>query len=194
MSYSATVCGGLPVINVLQRDLRVTELVKFEGILNATSNFVLEQIEKGGSFEDAVKEAQRLGAAEADPSLDIEGYDTANKLFIIMKSFTDFSGSIQDIKIEGIQNIDGMLSSAAMSRNNRVKLVARAVRSKGEWNLEVKPIEVAADSFLGSCSGWEMGVKLQSDNYEEIAMKNKEVEPIGTSAAVLRDIINLNYA
>lgn len=194
MAYSATVCGGLPVINVLQRDLRVTNLISFQGILNATSNFILAQLEKGGSFSEAVKEAQRLGAAEADPSLDVEGYDTANKLFIIMKSFTDFSGSIDDITIEGIQNIDEKLTRDATDKNNRIKLIARATKSGSQWQLEVKPEEVSAKSFLGNCNGWEMGIDLVTDNYENIAMKNSEAEPVGTSAAVLRDIINLNYA
>ncbi|MEQ1588722.1 MAG: hypothetical protein ABL895_22745, partial [Cyclobacteriaceae bacterium] len=96
IAYSATVCGGLPVINVLQRDLKAASLTRLRGIFNATTNYILQELEKGGSMEAAIKEAQRLGAAEADPSHDTHGHDTANKLFIIMKSFTNFSGSIQD--------------------------------------------------------------------------------------------------
>ena len=191
-AYSATVCGGLPVVNVLQRDLRATVLIGFQGIFNATTNFILEELEKGGSFELAVKEAQRLGAAEADPSIDIDGYDTANKLYIIMKSFTDFSGKISDILIEGIRNIGPQRIELAASQNHRIKLVAVAEKKGNKWALSVKPTEVDVDSFLGSCDGWEMGIRLQTDYYEDISMKLKEEDPISTSAAVMRDIINVS--
>ena len=114
LAYSATVCGGLPVINVLLRDLKLASLISLSGIFNATSNFVLQEMESGGVMEKAIKEAQRIGAAETDPSLDLSGQDTANKLYIIMKSFTSFNGSIHDIEIEGIQHI-----SEAEIRNAR---------------------------------------------------------------------------
>ena len=192
LAYSATVCGGLPVINVLLRDLKATTLITFKGILNATTNFILGELEKGGSFEEAVGEAQRIGAAEADPSLDIDGYDTANKLFIIMKSFTDFSGDISDIQIKGIRNIDEKLTKQACARNHKIKLVGMAEMKDDQWILVVTPIEVQADSFLGSCNGWEMGIDLATDYYENISMKTSEAEPAGTSAAVLRDVINLS--
>ncbi len=133
IAYSAGVCGGLPVINVLQRDLLATELISLSGIFNATSNFILEELENDQSFDSAVAEAKRIGAAEADPSLDIDGYDTANKLFIIMKSFSNFSGSIKNIAIEGIRDITAKAIKEASNRGNRIKLLAEAKKNQGVW-------------------------------------------------------------
>ena len=190
--YSAAVCGGLPLINVLQRDLKATKLISLRGIFNATSNFILEELENGGSFEEAVREAQRIGAAEADPSLDIEGYDTANKLYIIMKSFTNFSGCLSDIRVEGVRHICVDSIKQAGSRNQRIKLIASAEKEGNKWILSIKPTEVSTHSFLGSCDGWEMGIELRTDHYEYMAMKIREKDPVSTSAAVLRDIINIS--
>lgn len=192
LAYSATVCGGLPVINILQRDLQATNLIGFKGIFNATTNFILEALEKDGSFDEAVKEAQRLGAAETDPSLDIDGYDTANKLYIIMKSFTDFSGTISDIQIEGIRAITSENIKQAAIQNKRIKLLAVAEKKADTWNLSVRPSKVEASSFIGNCDGWEMGIQLYTDYYEELSMKIYEEDPITTSAAVVRDLINIS--
>lgn len=190
LTYSATVCGGLPVINVLQRDLLATDLIGLKGIFNATSNFILEELENDRDFGAAVEEAQRIGAAEADPSLDIDGYDTANKLYIIMKSFTNFSGSLGDIAIKGIRTITSETIKEASSRGKRIKLLAEAKRNREKWELSVQPIEVDKNSFLGTCDGWEMGIQLQTDYYEALYMKIYEEDPITTSAAVVRDMIN----
>lgn len=189
--YSATVCGGLPVINVLKRDLKFAELKNLWGIFNATTNFVLQELEQGVNMEAAVKEAQRIGAAETDPTLDLSGQDAANKLYIIMKSFTDFDGSIKDITIEGIENVTTADVTKALQNNTKIKLVAAAHRKANKWNLSVKPTPVAKDAFLGSCNGWEMGIEIKTDLYESISMKNYEADPQGTSAAVLRDMIDV---
>ncbi len=187
LSFSATVCGGLPVINVLQRDLKLARLKNFKGILNATTNYILNEIDNGGTREDAIREAQRLGAAEADPSYDVNGHDTANKLFIIMKAFTDFSGLISDIPVTGIQHIEVNDIKIAKQKGMTIKLIALAEKDNHQWKLSVKPMEVKKNSFLGTCNGWEMGIELQTDLYESIAMKNYEADPVGTSAAVIRD-------
>jgi homoserine dehydrogenase len=191
IAYSATVCGGLPVVNVLKRDLKAASLIRLSGIFNATSNYILQELEQGGSMEDAIKEAQRIGAAEADPSHDTHGHDTANKLFIIMKSFTNFSGSIHDIEVMGIQHIQPEQLLEAKSRGNRIKLLASAEPEGNSWKLSVKPTELPANSFLGMCDGWEMGIEIRTDFYESISMKNYEADPLGTSAAVLRDAIDV---
>jgi len=191
LAFSATVCGGLPVINVLQRDLKTASLKSLRGIFNATSNYVLQHMEEGGSLEEAIAEAQRLGAAETDPSHDIEGHDSANKLFIIMKAFTDFNGSIDEVEVAGIEAIKAETIRKAKGNDKIIKLVASAFRQNEQWILEVKPIELDARSFLANCNGWEMGLEIETDLYEKISMKNYEADPVGTSAAVLRDAMEI---
>jgi homoserine dehydrogenase len=190
--FSATVCGGLPVINVLQRDLKFATPERLWGIFNATSNYVLHEMEKGVAMEEAVKVAQEVGAAETDPMLDLSGQDTANKLFVVMKSFTDFDGDIDDIEIEGIQKITHEEIQKSTEANTRIKLVAAAHKKNDKWKLSVKPTRVAHDSFMGSCKGWEMGIEIKTDLYESISMKNAEADPKGTCAAVLRDMIDIS--
>jgi homoserine dehydrogenase len=192
LAYSATVCGGLPVINVLRRDLKLVQVKRIRGIFNATSNFVLRELENGGSLPEAIIEAQRLGAAEADPSHDLHGHDTANKLFIIMKSFTSYSGTITDIHTEGIQQITPDMLTEARNRGNIIKLVAAAIPEGKGWKLTVAPLELPRNSFLGNCEGWEMGIEIETDLYEKICMKNYEADPLGTSAAVMRDCLELS--
>ncbi len=191
IAFSATVCGGLPVINVLRRDMAGASLRHFKGILNATTNHILKALETGGTMEEAIKEAQRVGAAEADPMHDVKGHDAANKLYIIMKSFTDFTGTIKDIETNGIQNITAEDLALARQRGNTIKLIASAIPQGNTWKLSVKPTEVKANSFLGQCEGWEMGVEFESDLYESISMKIIEEDPLATSAAVLRDMIEV---
>lgn len=192
LAYSATVCGGLPVINVLTRDLKAATMMSFRGILNSTSNFVLREIQRGCSFEEAIGEAKRLGVAEADPNLDISGQDTANKLFIIMKSFSDFAGSIADIDIEGIADIDIDIIKKSAEKGHKIKLLGKAEMKIGLWKLEVKPVDLPIHSFLGACDGREMGFEMETDLYERISMKMYEEDSTGTSAAVLRDIIDVS--
>lgn len=108
-----------------------------------------------------------------------------------MKSFTDFNGTIQDIQVEGIQHIQSRQLLDATARGNKIKLLAIAEPVGKSWKLSVKPTEVAAHSFLGTCDAWEMGIELVTDFYESISMKNYEADPLGTSAAVLRDAIDV---
>jgi len=191
LAYSATVCGGLPVINMLQRDLKLATLISLKGIFNATTNYILHELEHGGSIEQAIKEAQRIGAAEADPAHDVDGHDTANKLFIIMKSFTDFAGAISDIHVEGIRKINSQQVVEAKEGGRKIKLLASAEKMNSQWSLSVKPVLVERNSFLGTCDEWDMGLELKTDLYESISLKNYEADPLGTSAAVLRDVLEM---
>lgn len=191
MAYSATVCGGLPVINVIQRDLRLARVKRVRGIFNATSNFVLRELEYGGNLMSAIQEAQRLGAAEADPAHDLRGHDSANKLYIIMKSLGGYDGRFDEIRVTGIQEVSAEQLIAARSHGKAIKLLAEAVVESGTWRLSVQPTELPADSFLGGCEGWEMGFEIETDLYERICMKNYEADPLGTSAAVMRDCLDL---
>ena len=86
LAYSATVCGALPVVNIGRRDLAACDIRAVAGVFNATSNSILAAMARGGDYADALRQAQLDGIAEADPSLDVKGWDTANKLVIIANS------------------------------------------------------------------------------------------------------------
>lgn len=191
LAFSATVCGALPVINIGRRDLVGAEILHLRGIFNSTSNFILDEMGQGRTYAAALAEAQQRGIAEADPSLDVEGWDTANKLVIIANSFLGVTVRLADVEVQGITGITPAQLHAATAQGQVIKLLASAERVAQGYQLTVKPALLPQESFLGSCSSWEMGIEVQSDLYGKMYHKIWEREPLPTAAAMLRDAINL---
>ena len=190
--FSATVCGGLPVINVGRRDLRGAKFQQISGIFNSTSNYVLAEMEKGKTVQQAIKEAQEIGIAEADPSLDIEGYDTANKLVIITNSVMKYACTLSDVQLEGIENVTKKDIDAAKEQGETIRLVATStVNDDNTISMSVCPTRVTKDSFFGRCSDTSMCVQFDTDIFETIELKTNEKGVYPTSAAVLRDCFDI---
>ncbi|MEZ4861211.1 MAG: homoserine dehydrogenase [Caldilineaceae bacterium] len=191
LAYSATVCGALPVINIGRRDLVAAEIRQLRGIFNSTTNFILAEMTQGESFAAALQEAQRRGIAESDPTLDVGGWDTANKLVIIANSVLGFPATLADVAVKGIAAITTEQLQAELQQGRTIKLVATAQQTPQGYQLTVAPTVLAQQEFLGGCSGWEMGVEIQSDLYGTLYHKIWEDSPIPTAAAMLRDAVNL---
>ena len=191
LAFSATVCGALPVLNIGQRDLIAAEILRLHGIFNATTNFILTEMATGRSYADALAEAQRRGIAETDPTLDVEGWDTANKLVIVANHVLGSDVALADVAVTGITGVTATDLAQAAANGNTVKLLATAERTTAGYALTVKPTELPATSFLGQCDGWEMGVEIESDLYGYMVHKIWEREPLPTAAAMLRDAVNL---
>jgi len=191
LAYSATVCGALPVINIGQRDLIAADITLLRGIFNSTSNFILAEMNNGRSFADALAEAQRRGIAETDPTLDVEGWDTANKLVIVANSLLGIDATLADVSVAGITGVTTAHLEAEEASGSTIKLLALAERCGDGYTLAVRPTVVASDSFLGQCNSWEMGIEIQSDLYGRMYHKIWEREPLPTAAAMLRDAVNL---
>ena len=192
LAYSAAVCGALPVINIGQRDLVAADVRHLRGIFNSTSNFVLSEMTDGRAYAEALAEAQRRGLAETDPALDVEGWDTANKLVIIANSFLGVRVTLADVAVTGITHLTPDDLRAAAARREVIKLVASATaRPTGGYQLTVQPEALPVDDFLATCGGWEMGIEIRSDLYGLMFHKIWEREPLPTAAAMLRDAVNL---
>lgn len=187
LAYSATVCGGLPLLNIARRDLVAADIMMLRGIFNSTSNFVLDEMADGRTYAEALTEAQRRGIAEADPSLDVDGWDTANKLVIIANSILGLSVGLDDVRVEGISAITPEALREERGRGRVIKLVATA---DGD-SLDVEPAALPKDDFLAACSGWEMAVEIHTDIYGKMYHKLWEREPIPTAASMLRDAVNI---
>jgi len=180
IAYSATVCGGLPVINVLQRDLSLGKVTKIEGVFNSTSGYVLTMMRSSIDASSALRYAQEQGVAEADPTLDLNGFDTAAKLYIILKTINWPIDSFSQIEIQGIQDITDV---------DGVRLVASAER--GGTAPSVKPTKVQPGSFLDGLTNMDMGIVIENDLFETISMKTSESAALPTSAAVVRDLASM---
>jgi len=189
--YSATFCGGLPVLNIVRRDMVCGKILGFRGIFNATTNFILEEMLKGRGFADALRETQERGIAEADSSLDVGGWDTAVKLVIAANSIADTMITLANVSVSGIEDVQPDWLEQCRREGSVLKLVATAERIDAEWRFQVEPTPVPIASFLGSCSGWEMAIEIQSDIYGKSFHKLWEREPVPTAASMLRDAVHL---
>ena len=191
LAFSATVCGGLPVINVGQRDLIAADIHKIEGIFNSTSNYILSRMAAGEDYAVALAEAQYRGLAETDPSLDVEGWDTANKLVIIANAILGIPARLADVSVVGMRELSKERIIQARKKGQIYRLIAKAERMGENWHLEVRPRSIPLNSFLGGVDAWEMGIIFHTDIFEVVSLKIDEREPRGTAAAMLRDCVNL---
>ena len=194
LAFSATVCGGLPVINVGKRDLVAAQVRRVEGIFNSTSNYILTQMAAGLPFAAALAEAQRRGIAETDPSLDVDGWDTANKLTIVANAVLGCPASVRDVQpVVGIRGSEIRGSEPPeLSERSVLKLLGVAERrADGGYDLSVRPVALPPEHKLAHVNGWEMGVVFESDLFESIFISIDERGPTGTAAAMLRDVVNL---
>jgi homoserine dehydrogenase len=193
IAYSATVCGALPVVNIGRRDLAACEIRSVRGIFNATSNSILTAMANGQSYADALRRAQIEGIAEADPRLDVEGWDTANKLVIIVNSILKQSVTLADVvPVKGIIDISDEQIRTESIRRHHIKLVASALRiAEGAYTLSVQPESLPECDFLSSVNGFEMGIVFETDIMGLQMYKVDERGPVPTAGAMLRDVINL---
>jgi homoserine dehydrogenase len=191
LRFSATVCGSLPVLNMGRRDLVACDIQHIEGIFNSTTNYILTAMESGHTFEHALREAQAEGVAEADPSLDVQGWDTANKLVIIANAVLDMPATLSDVDVLGIQDLTTADLAAARARGQAIKLVAAAHRQGDSYRLAVHPAALPLDHPLATTDGWEMGIVWETDIMGVQFAKVNERGPIPTAAAMLRDVIEL---
>jgi homoserine dehydrogenase len=192
LRFSGAVAGGLPTVNIGQRDLVGAKVLRVEGIFNMTTNYILMRMSEDGlTFEDALAEAQQAGVAEADPTLDIDGWDPANKLIIVANSVLNMPAALQDVSVEGIRGIDSATLQRATEKGRAVKLLATAeLESEAKYKLSVRPTEVPLEHPLSRLSKWQMGVVYTTDIMGVITAVIEDEGPTATAAAVLRDVIN----
>lgn len=193
LAYSATVCGGLPAINVGRFDLTHAIINRMEGIVNSTTNYILTEMEKGRSQGQALADAQAAGIAETDPSLDVSGWDAANKLIILTNAVLHYAATRNDVKVTGIGNVTQEMLEEARDTGETIKLVARAERrSDGRYDLEVGPRRLPLDHPLAKLDGHQMGITFETDINGHIFMCIEEYDPTPTAAAMLRDLIRIS--
>lgn len=189
MLHSATVTGGLPTLNIGTRDLGTTVIEKFEGIVNGTTNYILSRMSEGQSYAEALRHAQDIGMAEADPSLDVDGWDAANKLVIIANAVLKRPTTLRDVAVEGIRGVTPNDLRAAEAHRQVIKLLALAERVGGDYHLSVRPTRLDKVHPLANVSAGMMAVIYHTDINGTIFASIEEHDPYPTAAAVLRDVV-----
>ena len=189
--YEGTVMDGAPVFNLVRQTLPSTRIRSLHGILNSTTNYILTQMEQGASFEAALRYVQKQGIAEADPSLDIDGWDAAAKLSILIQALMGANTKPEDIQREGISESTGRLVRAAVRRDRRVRLVARAYRKGGKVVGKVGPEELEIFDPLAAIRGLSNILILNTDTMRELAIVENNPTVEQTAFALFADLVTL---
>lgn len=149
--FGASVGGGIPIIRVLREGLAGNDIESIHGILNGTCNYILTRMENEGlPFDQVLRDAQRLGYAEANPSLDIDGFDTAHKACILAALAYGFRPRLEDVHVEGIRSLAGEDVKYAADFGYRIKLLAKVSKSGDEVEVSVAPTLVPMTHMLAS--------------------------------------------
>ncbi|MGC8872997.1 MAG: homoserine dehydrogenase [Chloroflexia bacterium] len=191
LRFSATVGGGLPAVNLGRRDLAGAEITRVEAILNLTSHAILCRMEEGIPFDQALAQMQAAGHAEADPYLDIDGWDAAEKLVIVAWSILRYPASLPDVHVEGISAIRPEALWEARASGQRIRLVALAQKTPHGYNLSVGPLRLPEDHPLARLGPEQMGIVYHTDIAGVLAASIVETTPMPTAAAILRDVLDL---
>ena len=189
--FETAVMDGTPVFNFAKYTLRGCRINAVRGILNGTSNFVLRRLEQGCSFDEAIKEAQRLKMAEADPSMDIDGWDGAAKICSLANVLMDAGLTPRDAEVKSIRPVTARDIEEAKSKGLRIKYVCSAWRENGKVTLSVKPQMLPADDMLSRVDGPSAAVTFFTDLAGEVTVYQKDATILQTAYGVYSDLLTL---
>jgi homoserine dehydrogenase len=189
LNFEAAVGGAIPIVKTLREGLAGSSFARIYGILNGTCNYILTQMERERlPFAECLREAQRLGYAEADPTFDIEGHDTAQKLAILASLTFGTKVDPEAIYIEGISSIAPEDLDAADDLGYRVKLLGVAVKTDKGIEQRVHPTMVPKDSAIARVMGVTNAVTVDADAIDPITLVGPGAGGTATASAVISDI------
>ena len=188
--FGASVGGGIPIIRSLRDGLAGARIETIYGILNGTCNYILTEMEKGGRpFDEVLSDAQKLGFAEADPTLDVDGFDTLHKAAILAALAYGFSPDVHALPVQGIRGVVAAEDIAqARALGYRIKLLAVVKNTPGGLELRVAPTLVPADGMLGSVSGVFNAAMVKSDLDDWTLYYGRGAGRLPTAATVIGDV------
>jgi homoserine dehydrogenase len=191
LRFEASVCAAIPVVKVLRESLIATNVHRVLGIVNGTTNFILSRMERGGSYADALAEAQALGYAEADPSDDVNGADAAAKMAILATVAFGSRVQLADVGTRGITDIEEAHVAAAAQLGMVVRLVGIATLEGDAVDVRVQPAFVERSHSLAAVDGAFNAVMLQGDAIREITLEGPGAGGIETASAVVADMVSV---
>ena len=192
LHYEASVGGGIPIVKALKEGLNANEIISIEGIMNGTCNYILtKMIDEGLEYKDILKEAQELGYAEADPTFDVEGFDTAHKLLILASLAYDIDVKPEDILIEGIENICVNDISFAKEFGYSIKLLGIAKNIDGKIDIRVHPVLLDKNRILSKVDGVMNAINITGNKVGESIYYGAGAGGDATASSVVSDIIDI---
>jgi homoserine dehydrogenase len=192
LNFEAAVAGGIPVIKTLRESLASNQIRRVYGILNGTCNYILTKMqEEHRAFDDVLKEAQAKGYAEADPTFDIDGFDTAHKLAILTSLAFGTRVAFNQIDVEGIRGITQADIEAAEDLDYRIKLLGVALRTESGIEQRVHPAMVPKHSAIAEVSGVTNCVAIDGDFVGNLLLVGPGAGSSATATAVMSDILDI---
>jgi len=192
LAFEASVAGGIPIVKTLREGLAGNSIERVYGILNGTCNYILSRMElEGLSFETCLSEAQKLGYAEADPTFDIGGFDTAHKLAILATLAFGTAIDPESVSVEGIESISLDDLRAAEELGYRVKLLGVTQRSAEGIEQRVHPSMVPKTSAIAQIMGVTNAVTIDADAVHELTLAGPGAGGEATASAIVADIADI---
>jgi len=195
LRFDGTVAGGLPALNIGQRDMRGAVIHRLEAVPNLSTGYVMDLLADGLSWDEAMDRARQTGALEGDGSWDLEGWDAASKLVILANAVLDHPARMEDVALTGVRGLSLDALRSARERGERYRLLTQAEReSDGTYILSVAPVPLSPDHPLGRLGRKQMGVAFFTDIYGTITAIIDEPSPVPSAATMLRDVIDIYVA
>jgi homoserine dehydrogenase len=191
LNFEAAVAGGIPIVKTLREGLGGSEIARVYGILNGTCNYILTRMHKERlSFAQCLKEAQKLGYAEADPTFDIGGFDTAHKLAILTSLVFGTEVDAEAVHVEGIDSISLADLDAADELGYRIKLLGVAQRTEAGIEQRVHPTMVRQGTVIAEVDGVTNAIAIDADTME-LTLMGPGAGGAATSSAVVADLMDI---
>lgn len=189
--FEAAVMAGTPIIDIATHSLRGSKPLEMHAILNGTCNYILNQLENGVEYQVALKEAQRLGYAEAEPSLDVGGFDAAHKLNILARLLFDPNISWQSVKTNtsGIEHLTPQIMAEAIKEGGRIRLLASVFPEAGAWKAAVRTVFLPNEHAMASTASNRNAFYYKGDASGEILVTGAGAGGAATASGVLADIM-----
>ncbi|MDP2848614.1 MAG: homoserine dehydrogenase [Humidesulfovibrio sp.] len=190
--YEASVAGGVPIVQALRESLGANRIERLTGIMNGTANYILSEMTTNHlEFATALKQAQDLGYAEADPTFDIEGFDTAHKLVVLIRLAYGRDFPLSRLPVRGITQVTGLDIEFAREFGYRIKLLAQAREVDGKIEASVEPTLVKHTFLLARVGGNYNAVRVEGNAVGPIMLHGQGAGALPTGSAVMADIMAL---
>jgi len=189
--FESTVMDGAPIFSAAREGLAGADLLNFRAILNSTTNYILTAMEKGTSFDDAVRQAQAIGVAEADPSNDVDGWDAATKTAVLANVLMDGDIRPTDVDRTGIRGVTPPMLQEAIANNQRIKLLCRAWREGGTIKTRVAPEPVSTSDPFALVTGTNSIVRFTLDMLPGLTFIEEDSGAETTAFGVLADLLSV---
>jgi homoserine dehydrogenase len=190
IGYEAAVCGAIPIIKTIKESFTGDDVVAISGIMNGTSNYILSSMQnKGLSFAEALKLAQKKGYAEADPTLDINGHDAGHKLQILINLAFGSQIDMGKLPVQGIENITKEDIDFAQEIDCNIKLICYAQRINSEIFATVQPMMVKKSNLLAQINGATNAVRITNKYSGEHVLIGKGAGSLETASSIVADIV-----